>query len=139
MASNTNNALLSALRGPWPMLVLDNIFIATAQITQALAQAVARAGANRVVASPANGAILLPAMLNEDEAADIVFVINDSANTIQVFPALGETMLGVANAAFSVAAGATGIFLCKPPNIALQMQSVQTVTSVYDWRAVVMT
>jgi hypothetical protein len=139
MASNTNNALLTALRGPWPMLINDDIFIAAGVVTQAAATAVARAGANRVVTAPSGGAILLPSMLNLDEAADLVFVINDALNSINVFPAPGETMLGVANAAFAVAAGAFGLFLVKAPNISYQMQSVQTVTSVYDWRAVVVT
>jgi hypothetical protein len=139
MASNTNNSLLSALRGPWPNLVNDNIFIATGVVTQAAATAVARSGANRVVTAPAGGAILLPSMLNEDEAADIVFIINDALNSINVFPAPGETMLGVANAAFAVAAGAFGFFLIKAPNVALPMQSVQAITSVYDWRAAVIT
>lgn len=139
MASNTNNALLSALRGPWPSLVNDDIFIAAGVTTQAAATAVARSGANRVVSAPSGGAILLPAMLNADEGGDIVFVINDSANSINVFPMPGETMLGAANAAFAVAAGAFGMFLVKAPNLSYQMQSVQTPTSVYDWRAVVMT
>jgi hypothetical protein len=56
------------------------------------------------------------------EAPRIVIVINDGPNTINVYPSVGETMNGVANAVLSVAAGATAVI-------------VQTEeTFVFDWR-----
>jgi hypothetical protein len=137
MASNTNNALLSALRGPWPMFLLDGIFVGAGQTSQAAATQVLRSGANRVLSCVSGGAVLLPSMLNMDEGPDVVFVINDSANALLVFCAPGETMNGSLNGSQSIAAGGFGVFLVKAPNVSYQMQSVQTVSSVYDWRAAV--
>jgi hypothetical protein len=139
MASNTNNGLLSALRGPWPLFLLDGIFIGAGQTSQATAQAVLRSGANRIQVCPAGGAVLLPSMANGDEAADIVFVVNDGANAVLVFCDPGETMNGTLNGSLSVAAGAFGVFLARSPNIMFQMQSVPAITSTYDWRAAVIT
>ena len=52
-----------------------------------------------------------------------IWVINDSAVTIQVYPAVGETQNGVANAALAIAAGRAGVFVAS--------------LSAADWRSAV--
>jgi hypothetical protein len=94
---------------------------------------------NRVTLSPANGACILPSILS-GEAAWIVFVINDSANTIVVGAAAPggggasqETINGVATPAnystgvLSIPAGQSGIFVPVP----------NSKGTTLDWRSAV--
>lgn len=66
---------------------------------------------NRVTKAVSTGSFILPQMLTGEADSNMVFVINDSANSINVYPAVGETMSGSANAAFSIGAGTSGIFI----------------------------
>lgn len=68
---------------------------------------------NRCVSAVANGSFILPSILS-GEAAWMVFVVNDSLNTIKVFCAAGENLNGVANASLSVPSGQAGIFIPVP-------------------------
>lgn len=65
---------------------------------------------NRVTKSTASlNSFILKSILSGD-ASVMTYVINDSANTVNVFPAVGENQNGVANAGLAVAAGASGVF-----------------------------
>jgi hypothetical protein len=74
---------------------------------------------NRIIIAPANGAAVLPAIVS-GEAAWIVFVVNDSAQTIKVGAAPGETINGVTTATdmsagiVAIPAGQSGIFVPVP-------------------------
>jgi hypothetical protein len=132
--SNTNNGLMFALAGgPWPVNLNDNLALGSGT-TQAAAQVCMRSGANRIVSSGGAGAsCIMPAMGNDDESGNIVWVINDSANAIAVFAAPGETMNGTSNGSLSIAAGAFAVFLCRPPSVVMRYQGTPAVNS-YDWR-----
>lgn len=74
---------------------------------------------NRFISSPANGAAILPSIIS-GEAAWIVFVVNDSAQTVRVGAAPGETVNTVATATdmsagtLNIPAGQSGIFVPVP-------------------------
>lgn len=66
---------------------------------------------NRVTKSTASlNSFILKSVLTGD-ASVLTWVINDSANTINVFPFVGEKQNGVANAGLAIAAGAAGVFV----------------------------
>jgi hypothetical protein len=89
-------------------LLIDDL-VSAANATQTAA--VPLTGAfHRVTAGAANSSFIMKSMLSK-EAPNIVVVINDGANSVNVYPAVGDTMNGVANAAQAVGAGATGIFV----------------------------
>lgn len=77
---------------------------------------------HRVTAGSATASFIMKSMISK-EAPLVVVLVNDGPNSVNVYPAVGETMNGSSNAAQAVAAGATGIF-------------IQTsVSDVKDWRA----
>src|SRR5260221_4450128 len=61
----------------------------------------------RVTVAPATASMILRSVISGD-AAPMTFVVNDSANAINVFPAVGEQNNGVTNAALSIPARQTG-------------------------------
>lgn len=66
-----------------------------------------------VLASAANGSLIMKS-IKSGEASTMVFVINDSPNSIQVFCASGENMNGVANAQLTIPTGQSGLFVMVP-------------------------
>lgn len=97
----------------------DIVLPAGSGITQATASAVAKGQLHRVTVSIANAAIQLRSILENDNP-QLVFIVNDTANTVQVFPHkaigggatdTGESMNGVANAAFNITANNSAIFV----------------------------
>lgn len=69
---------------------------------------------NRVTGSAlqvANAAFILPPMASLEADSSMVFVVNDSAQTIKVFPNTGETQNGTLNASLSIGPGTSGIFI----------------------------
>lgn len=85
--------------------------------TQAGATAVV-GEAVRVTRAPTIGnSMILKSVLSGD-ASPLTFVINDSANSINVFPATGETNNGGLNQVLAVPAGQSGIFVRVPNNLA---------------------
>ena len=119
------------------LLLNDDIFL-TSATTQATASSSLRSGANRVTASGgAAAACVLPALINYDQGSDFVFVINDSANSIAVFAAPGDTMQGTLNGSLTVAAGGTGFFVRVPP-LYLNPPAGFGITAT-QWRAAAMT
>lgn len=72
---------------------------------------------NRVTKSGATtNSFILKSILTGD-ASTLTFVVNDSANTVNVFPFVGEKQNGVANAGLAIAAGASGIFSMVPNSL----------------------
>jgi hypothetical protein len=65
---------------------------------------------NRITTGAATASFILKSMLNE-EAPRLCIVVNDGPNSINVYPTVGETMNGVANASLAFAAGATSLLL----------------------------
>jgi hypothetical protein len=74
---------------------------------------------NRITLAVANGGCILPSIVS-GEAAWIVFVVNDSANTIKVGAFAGETINSVSTATdlsagvLSIPSGQSGIFIPVP-------------------------
>jgi hypothetical protein len=74
---------------------------------------------NRFISSPANGTAILPAIVS-GEAAWIVFVVNDTAQTMKVGAAPGETVNSVSTASdmsagiLAIPSGQSGIFVPVP-------------------------
>jgi hypothetical protein len=65
---------------------------------------------SRVIRSIATGSLILPSILT-GEANEPIYVVNDSPNSVNVYPAVGEKTNGNANTAVAVAAGAVGVFI----------------------------
>jgi hypothetical protein len=68
---------------------------------------------NRVTAGANNQSFILRS-IKSGEASTMTVVVNDGPNACQVFPAVGENQNGVANAALSIPAGQSGLFVLVP-------------------------
>jgi len=86
----------------------------------------------RVTNSVANGACTLKSSLT-NEAQAMVFVINDSPNTIKVFSSVGENQSGSANASLSIPTGQSGVFVRIP----VQTSKGGGGGGTLDWRSAV--
>lgn len=82
----------------------------------------------------ATASMILPSLLTQ-EAQSPVFVVNDSPNTVRVYPFTGETEGGVTNSALSIPAGQSGIFV-KINGAAVGKGGGQT-SVVNDWRVAI--
>jgi hypothetical protein len=132
MSALTNDALYEQLAADgWP--VGDDLFFgAAAPTTQALG-APLRASAHRVTANgTANASATLKSILS-NEAPGIVWVINDGANTVAVFPAAGEKTNGTLNASFAVTAGNAAVFVPVPTQV--KRKGGTSGGGTLDWRA----
>jgi hypothetical protein len=85
----------------------------------------------RVLKSVSTGSLILPSMLT-GEANEAVVVANETAVTINVYPALGEKTNGNLNTAFQITTNVSGIFI---PVLA----SVNNYPSTLDWRCSLIT
>lgn len=122
MSQLNNDALYEALSANGFSFGDDFFFFAGAPTTQAggasFKSEVHRVAANAV----ANAAMVLKSLLSND-ANLFSSLINDSPNTVTVFPAKQaaslpqESMNGVANASFAVTAGNSAIFIGTPVQI----------------------
>jgi hypothetical protein len=100
----------------------ENIFIpASAPTTQQPAGPV-KGQFHRIVANGTSGASLMLKSILSNDNPGMVWLVNDSANNVSVFPFknfaggatdTGESMNGVANASFSVTAGNAAIFIAS--------------------------
>jgi hypothetical protein len=86
---------------------------------------------HRVTKAASTASFILNPMTDRDTPRKLI-VINDAANSINVYPFVGDTMNGVANAALAIAAGATGIFVNT-------REYISAGTETLDWRAGVIT
>lgn len=118
--SALNNDYLYEILGGQGFAAGDDIVLpAGSGTTQATAGVIVKGQLHRVTVSIANAAMLLKSVLSNDNP-QLVFVINDTPNTVQVFPYkavaagavdTGEAMNGVANAGFSITANNAAIFV----------------------------
>ena len=116
MAQVTNDALLEALAADgWPLG--DEVFIGGAGGTTQAAGLSFKSAAHRVIANGTVSAAMTLKSLLSNEVPGIVWLINDSANTVAVFCFAGEKMNGVANASFAVTAGNAAVFIPIPVQI----------------------
>lgn len=65
---------------------------------------------NRVQQASANGSFILDSLIDGDSQGS-VWVLNESTQTINVFPFVGEKMDGVANQVKAIPTGCVGIFI----------------------------
>jgi hypothetical protein len=84
---------------------------------------------SRVLKSVSTGSLILPSILS-GEANELLWVMNDSPNTINVYPASGEKTNGPLNTAFQITTGLTGVFVPV-------LNSVNNYPSTLDWRSAV--
>jgi hypothetical protein len=110
--STTNDAMLYNL-GVDAFPVVDNLAAMNANAQNTATPLLG--AANRVVTSVSNGSCILPSILSNASSNALLFVVNDSPNTIKVYPAAGENQNGVANATLSVPTGQSAIFMKVPP------------------------
>lgn len=115
--STTNTSLMGHL-GRHRFSLDDNKTAGTAS-SQSGATAIT-SQVSRVTSAISNGSVILQDMLTK-VAPTIVWVINDSANTIQAYPFSGQNVNGSLNAALAIAAGGFGFFSRVEANL--------------DWRA----
>jgi hypothetical protein len=110
--------------------VAGNRFMSEVSGGPAAAQATAMRLNNtysRCTKAAANASFILPS-IGTGEANEIMMVINDSASTINIYPAVGEKNNGSANGAITIAAGTTGVFVPV-------LNSVYNYPSTLDWRS----
>lgn len=112
LMSIANDALLVTL-GQNQFPVYDGLgsLVTTQAGATRLTGAVNRAVGTAAGVIVANGAFVLPSMLSLEADSSMVFVINDTSQTIKVFPATGETNGGTLNASTSIPTGQSGIFI----------------------------
>lgn len=124
--STATAALLDdlALLGKFP--VFDGLY-STVAAAQAAAP-ILPSQLNRVVKAVSTGSFVLRSLATED-APPIVFVVNESAATINIYPFIGETMNGSLNGAFQITTGTSGIF------VAIGTSQIPQGASAVDWRA----
>jgi hypothetical protein len=104
--STTNNAILKALR---TFGYSENVLQGGAASAQGTATKINNL-LTRVNASVASGSFVLPSLLSQEATTRPYYVVNDTAGTILVYPALGETMAGSANASQSITTGISAVF-----------------------------
>jgi hypothetical protein len=88
---------------------------------------------SRFTTAVANGAAILPSLLSL-EATGLIFVVNDTPQTIKVFPFTGETEGGVANQSLSIATGTSGIFIAVTAAKTAKGGGVAPGSFSNDWR-----
>jgi hypothetical protein len=84
----------------------------------------------RCTKGAATGSFILPSILS-GEANEFMMLVNDTAVALNVYPWVGEKLGGTLNAAASVPAGTTGIFLPI-------LNGVNNPTTL-DWRPAIFT
>jgi len=104
--SVANDALLVALGQNGFTVFDDNTALNTTQATATRCTG----QVTRFITVPASGAAVLPSLVSV-EAQSLVFVINDGANALAVFPFTGETRNGTLNSSLSVPSGQSAIFI----------------------------
>lgn len=105
--STTNDALMYDL-GVLGVPINDNL--AATNTTQATAT-IAFTAANRVTKASASGTVVIKA------SAVITWVINESGQTILVYPEIGDSMNGSLNGSLSIPTGEFGVFVHVPTQI----------------------
>lgn len=100
--STTNTSLLGHLGRQ--RFSLDDDKTAGSASSQAGATAITSA-VSRITSAVASGSVVLRDMLTNDAPSPLMWVLNDSANTIQIYPFGAQTINGSANPLAVVAGG----------------------------------
>jgi hypothetical protein len=90
-------------------IVEDSIILNGPTNTQVAAYPI-RGSAIRIVRATANSSLILKEG-DGGTSQPWTFVLNDAANAVVVFPAVGENLNGIGNNGFSIPAGQTGQFM----------------------------
>jgi hypothetical protein len=93
---------------------LDDVATTSTANAQAAATAI-KTDVMRVTKSTSNGSLILPDALTGC-AEEMHWVLNDTANTIQVFPFVGGSINGVANTALALTTQQAGVFILDKTN-----------------------
>ena len=136
MSQLTNDALLEQLVELGVNLGDEIYLFAGAPTTQAGGGPV-KAALHRIVVNNQAGAALVMKSILSNDAPSFVWLINDGVQAVSVFPfkqptGTQESMLGVANASFSVTAGNAAVFMSIPVLIKRKGSSSG---GTVDWRA----
>jgi hypothetical protein len=70
----------------------------------------------RVIKSPANGAMVMKSNVGLDLAI-LTFIVNDSANTVVIFSAIGESLGGSTNGSISIPSGQSAVLVKVPAQV----------------------
>jgi hypothetical protein len=122
--SVTNNALLFVVGGN-----LQGTFTAELVPGPAATQNTAtriNSPLTHVLKSVSTGSLQLPSILN-GEANELMWVVNDTGVTVNVYPAAGEKTNGNLNTAFAVTANISAVFVPV-------LNSTLNYPSTLDWR-----
>lgn len=125
--STTNNALLLVVGGN-----LQGAFTAELVPGPAAAQNTAtrmNSPLTHVLKSVSTGSLQLPSILN-GEANELMWVVNDTGVTVNVYPAVGEKTNGNLNTAFAVTANVSAVFVPV-------LNSTLNYPSTLDWRCTI--
>jgi hypothetical protein len=91
--------------------VMNDNLAAAGNAVQTAATPVPGSASRCTLSGAAANSFILDRILSGEAADELIFMINDSANTINVFPAVGENQNGAANAGLAIAAGKSAIFV----------------------------
>jgi hypothetical protein len=137
----TNDALLEQLCETYGIGAGEEIYLfAGAPTTQAGGGAVKGQLHRIVVNNVANAALVMKSILSND-APSFVWILNDGAQSVNVFPFTGgtdnaEKMNGVANASQAVAAGQAALFMSIP--VQIKKKGGTSGGGTFDWRAAIL-
>ena len=101
MSTNVILALRSHLANR--QYALDDVLSTSTANAQAAATPIKNA-VSRVTVATASGSLILPDILT-NVAEDMIWVLNDTAQTINVFPFVSSSINGAANTALALTAG----------------------------------
>jgi hypothetical protein len=107
------NVTLRAKGGFNGFVLIDNL-TALANNTQTGAASLPGKMSRCTVSTGTTNSFVMDSILSGTSTDDYVWFINDSANSVNVFPAIGENQNGAANAVLAVAAGKAAVFVRIP-------------------------
>lgn len=108
--SLTNTAALKALTQSGPYAI-NGALAAYAAGGQSGATPLRGAANRATLATATNASFVLPSINTEDADALTVWLINDSANAVQVFCAPNDSLNGTQNGSLTVAVGTFAVFV----------------------------
>ena len=107
MSSNVILALRTHLA--WRQYNIDDDLVTSTANAQVAATPI-RNAVSRVTVATASGSLILPDILT-NVAEDMIWVLNDTAQTINVFPFSAGSINGAANTALSLTTGQAAVFI----------------------------
>ncbi len=140
MTTLTNDALLEQLCETYGIAASEELYLFAGASTAQGAGPVKGQLHRIVVNNVANAALTMKSILSND-APSFVWIINDGAQSVNVFPFTGgtdtaEKMNGVANASQAVAAGQAALFMSIP--VQIKKKGGTSGGGTFDWRAAIL-